>query len=121
MKVLLASFDHAVTEPRPAGASFGSQPNTRAAGSSRASRPRPQGRYEHTLNARPNPPSGRSVWLRLFVLDHSEPAGTWCRARNRDLAEGRHERRVEVEMVKEEHEPNVAFPQTIVAGSVPEI
>jgi hypothetical protein len=31
-----------VTEPRPAGASFGSQPDTRAAGSSRASRPRPE-------------------------------------------------------------------------------
>jgi hypothetical protein len=31
-----------VTGSRPAGASFGSQPDTRAAGSSRASRPRPR-------------------------------------------------------------------------------
>jgi hypothetical protein len=33
---------HAVTGPQPVGASFGSQPDTRAAGSSRANQPRPQ-------------------------------------------------------------------------------
>jgi hypothetical protein len=50
-----------VTEPWPAGASFGSQPDTRAAGSSRASRPRP----EDATSTRSTPaqiePSGRSV------------------------------------------------------------
>ena len=53
-----------MTGPWPAGASFGSQPDTRAAGSSRASRPRP----EDATSTRSTPsqiePSGRSVLSR---------------------------------------------------------
>jgi hypothetical protein len=54
-----------MTGPRPAGASFGSQPDTQAAGSSRASRPRPQdatsppstpARILHQADLRPHRP-----------------------------------------------------------------
>ena len=61
MKVLLASF-----EPRrdrtPAGWRFVRKPTRHASSRQFESQPtETRGRYEHTLNARPDPPSGRSV------------------------------------------------------------
>src|SRR4029450_13018302 len=61
MKVLLASF-----EPRrdrtPAGWRFVQKPTRHASSRQFESQPtKTPGRYEPTLNARPNPPSGRSV------------------------------------------------------------
>jgi hypothetical protein len=60
MKVLLASF-----EPRrdrtPAGWRFIRKPTRHASSRQFESQPtETRGRYEHTLNARPDPPSGRS-------------------------------------------------------------
>src|ERR671918_1805511 len=61
MKVLLASF-----EPRrdrtPAGWRFVRKPTRHASSRQFESQPtETRGRYEHTLNARPDPPSGRSA------------------------------------------------------------
>jgi hypothetical protein len=61
MKVLLASF-----EPRRdrtlAGWRFVRKPTRHASSRQFESQPtKTRGRYEHTLNARPDPPSGRSV------------------------------------------------------------
>ena len=49
-----------MTEPRPAGASFKSQPDTASSRQFESQPTETRGRYEHTLNARPDPPSGRS-------------------------------------------------------------
>jgi hypothetical protein len=64
MKVLLASF-----EPRrdrtPAGWRFVRKPTRHASSRQFESQPtETRGRYEHTLNARPDPPSGRYVRVR---------------------------------------------------------
>jgi hypothetical protein len=75
MKVLLASF-----EPRrdrtPAGWPFVRKPTRHASNRQFESQPtETRGRYEHTLNARPDPPSGRSVSSPL-PGSHPAPAST---------------------------------------------
>ena len=61
MKVLLASLSYAVTGPWPAGASFGSQPDTVSSRQFESQPTKTRGRDEHTLNAQPDQPSGSSA------------------------------------------------------------
>ena len=67
MKVLLASFEPRRDGPRPAGASFGSQPDTERQ-AVREPADRDPGRYERHAQHPPQPPSGRSVAQQLQRL-----------------------------------------------------